>query len=111
VPTSIAATTITPASTITSALLPLTPSVQADSIRYEDRLISRRALSQWFGVSVHRLAVWAIQGFGPKPIRIGGYKIAYRLGDCLDHLRAQSADICRDVRKTKNQKPGNLSQV
>jgi len=97
---------------IALALIPFTPWTSDNTIKYEDRLISRQALAHWLGISVNRLNVWAREGYGPKPLRIGGYKVAYRLGDVLDFLGAQSADVCPDVRRrSKNRKPGNLTRV
>jgi predicted DNA-binding transcriptional regulator AlpA len=83
-----------------------------DPIRYEDKLLTRRQVARWLGVTVQRLNRWAAQGYGPPRLRIGGYRIAYRLGSVLDFVRAQSADVYPDVRR-KAQKPktDSLSQV
>lgn len=89
-----------PASTVDS--VPIVPG--GAIIRYEDQLVTRRMLAHWLNISVSRLSVWAREGLGPPPIRIGNYKTAYRVGDVLAYLRAQSADVCPDVRKGKNQK-------
>jgi hypothetical protein len=95
-----------------SASIPLAFFVPDDGIRYEDRLISKHALAGWFGISENRLTIWAREGHGPRPIRIGGYKTAYRLGDALQYLRERSADTTPDVRKTpKHQSESLFSRI
>jgi hypothetical protein len=74
-----------------------------DGVRYEDRLVSRQALARWFDISPYRLAIWAREGYGPKALRLGRYKIAYRVGDCLAFINNRSADEWPDVRR-KGQK-------
>jgi hypothetical protein len=51
-----------------------------DPVAYEDRLISRAALSRWIGISEPRLRVWQHLGIGPEPLRPGGVRVMYRIG-------------------------------
>jgi hypothetical protein len=88
-----------------------------DGVRYEDRLISRAALSRWIGISEPRLRVWQRLGIGPEPLRPGGVRVMYRIGSVLEFLKGRSALGCPDLRqqvrllssKIKQQKAENLS--
>jgi hypothetical protein len=80
-----------------------------DPILYEDKLISRAALSRWIGISVHRLRVWQQKGLGPPALRPGGVKVMYRVGSVLEFLRARSVAGCSDVRRFHRRKTDNSS--
>ena len=91
--------------TIPPASIPFTidsPNDGNPQIRYEDRLISRPTLARWFGLTTHCLSEWADRDYGPKPLRLGGYKLMYRIGDCLAFLATRLAADCPDIRRGKN---------
>ena len=87
----------------------LPPSLAAglalDGINYRDRLISRKTLAHWLGMSPQRLGIWGRAGYGPKPRRCGGYKTLYLVGEVLDFIHASGADVCPDARRKQKQKP------
>jgi hypothetical protein len=89
----------------------LPPLASGVDIDLRDQLITRQTLARWFNISPRQLGVWARRGVGPRAIRVGACRIRYRLADCLDYLRAQSADVCPDVRKNKKEKLESLSQA
>lgn len=51
-----------------------------------DTLLSRRELAAMLTISEKTLARWASDGLGPKAIRIGPRRVAYRVGDLRDWL-------------------------
>ena len=67
---------------------PMLPVLEA--IHYEDQLVSRSALARWVGVTEDCLGVWARQGRGPQPIRVGQHKTAYQVGSVLKWLANQT---------------------
>jgi hypothetical protein len=83
--------------------IPALPDRDSDLIRYEDRLLSRKALAIWLGVSVSRLNRWAAQGYGPQRFRLG-VGIRYRLGDCISFIHGHPAEQYPDLRR-KDRKP------
>ena len=66
---------------VTQALLPLPED--------EDTLIRRADLSLYIPVASQTLARWAVEGEGPKFLKIGKRLVAYRTGDIRDWLQGQ----------------------
>ncbi len=55
----------------------------------DDTLIRRADLSLYLPVASQTLARWAVEGEGPRFIKIGKRLVAYRTGDVRDWLRGQ----------------------
>lgn len=49
-----------------------------------DGRMSRAATARYIGCAAQTLAIWAVRGIGPRPIRIGG-KVFYRKRE-VDHF-------------------------
>ena len=50
------------------------------------QLLSRREVAEILLVSPKTLEAWARSEYGPRPLRIGRRRIAYRAGDIRDWL-------------------------
>jgi hypothetical protein len=68
----------------------LHPPAPALVIRYEDQLLTRRQAAEWLGVTVDCLSRWALAGRGPRALRVGQHKTAYKVGSILEWLDRQS---------------------
>ena len=60
-----------------------------------DGRMTREHAAMYLGLKVKTLAMWAIQGKGPRPIRIGG-RVFYRQSD-LDDLAQNNVNASLDV--------------
>lgn len=56
----------------------------------EDTLIRRADLSLYIPVASQTLARWAVEGEGPRFLKIGKRLVAYRTGDIRDWLQGQA---------------------
>jgi hypothetical protein len=68
--------------------------VPVPTVNYEDQLLSRAHTAAWLGVTPDCLSAWARQTppRGPRALRVGEYRIRYRLGDIL-HWLDSKADV------------------
>ena len=55
----------------------------------DDTLITRSDLPQYLPVASQTLARWAVEGQGPRFIKLGRRLVAYRAGDLREWLRGQ----------------------
>jgi predicted DNA-binding transcriptional regulator AlpA len=55
----------------------------------EDTLIRRSDLPRYLPIASQTLARWAVEGQGPRFIKIGRRLVAYRAGDLKDWLQGQ----------------------
>lgn len=69
---------------MTEALLPLPED--------DDTLIRRSDLPQYIPVASQTLARWAVEGQGPRFIKVGRRLVAYRAGDLREWLHSQARD-------------------
>ena len=72
----------------TSALLPLPDD--------DDTLIRRSDLPRYLPVAAQALARWAVEGQGPRFIKVGRRLVAYRAGDLCEWLRSQRSEGCHN---------------
>jgi len=54
-----------------------------------DTLITRSDLPQYIPVATQTLARWAVEGQGPRFIKLGRRLVAYRVGDLREWLQGQ----------------------
>jgi hypothetical protein len=71
-----------------TTLAPTAPAL----VNYEDRLLSRAHTAAWLGVTPDCMGVWARRTppCGPRALRVGKFKVRYRIRDILDWLDSQS---------------------
>ena len=55
-----------------------------------DGRMNRKSTARYIGVAEQTLAVWAVRGVGPRPIRIGG-RVFYRKGEVDRFISAGEA--------------------
>ena len=67
---------------MTTALLPLPED--------DDTLIRRSDLPRYIPVASQTLAMWAVEGQGPRFIKVGRRLVAYRAGDLREWLQSQA---------------------
>jgi len=65
----------------------------------DDALIRRADLPQYLPVASQTLARWAVEGQGPRFIKVGRRLVAYRAGDLREWLKNQSRDNTAGVRE------------
>jgi len=56
----------------------------------DDALITRAELSHYLPIATQTAARWAVEGQGPRFIKIGKRLVAYRAGDLREWLLSQS---------------------
>ena len=56
----------------------------------DDALIRRADLPQYIPVASQTLARWAVEGQGPRFIKVGRRLVAYRAGDLREWLQSQA---------------------
>ena len=76
---------------MTTALLPLPQD--------DDTLIRRSDLPQYIPVAKQTLCRWAVEGQGPRFIKIGKRLVAYRSGDLREWLETQSRENTTEVQE------------
>ena len=55
----------------------------------DDALIRRADLPRYIPVAVQTLSRWAVEGQGPRFIKVGRRLVAYRAGDLREWLKSQ----------------------
>ena len=64
----------------------------------DDTLIRRSDLPQYLPIASQTLARWAVEGQGPRFIKLGRRLVAYRAGDLREWLQSQSRqNTCQDT--------------
>ena len=63
----------------------------------DDTLITRSDLPQYIPVASQTLARWAVEGQGPRFIKVGRRLVAYRAGDLREWLHNQSVKNTIDL--------------
>jgi len=58
----------------------------------DDTLITRKDLPQYLPIASQTLARWAVEGQGPRFIKVGRRLVAYRAGDLREWLRGQKRE-------------------
>mgnify|MGYP004000382391 CR=1 FL=1 len=58
----------------------------------DDTLIRRSDLPQYLPIASQTLARWAVEGQGPRFIKVGKRLVAYRAGDLREWLRGQTRE-------------------
>jgi hypothetical protein len=66
----------------------LTPPVPI--VRYEDQLVDRQLAARWLGITPDCLSVWGRKGRGPRVLRVGQFKVRYKIGEILRWLDSQA---------------------
>ena len=56
----------------------------------DDTLITRSDLPQYLPIASQTLARWAVEGQGPRFIKVGRRLVAYRVGDLREWLQNQT---------------------
>ena len=69
---------------MTTALLPLPED--------DDTLIRRADLPRYIPVAKQTLCRWAVEGQGPRFIKVGRRLVAYRAGDLREWLQSQTRE-------------------
>ena len=63
----------------------------------DEALIPRRELPRYLPIAVQTAARWAVEGQGPRFIKVGKRLVAYRAGDLRAWLGEQSNDNTIDA--------------